>query len=120
MNRRAVKGFLVADRLSGNLREQERRQRQRHGECEEQPDVGGYLRAGEARHQQQAGADAAKQHEGAQEQLLPDSDMGIQAKARCQIVQAMVPSDSTSNPRAISSCDRTGSVANMRSRIILT
>ena len=111
---------IVAKCGAGHSFEQERRQRQGHRERDEQADLRGNLRARESGRQHQAGADAAEENEGADGRLRRQRLMRRGERSGDERRHAIVPSDLISNPRAISSCDRTARVGNMRSMIMRT
>ena len=111
---------IVAQRGAWHALEQQRRQRQSDREGDEQANLGRNLRVRESGRQHQAAADAAEQHEGADRGPRRERRLGRRHRPRDERGHAIVPSDFTSKPRAISSCDKTASVGNMRSMIMRT
>ena len=89
-------------------RNEHRRQRKRHDDGDEQPDLHRHVIAREAGDDHQAPAEPAEDQKDGEHRLGRQVDHEI------------VPSDLTSTPRAISTCDRTGSDGNMRSMIMRT
>ena len=104
--RTMAEGMLARVARSDGL--EHRRERKRHGQRDEQAHLRRHARAGKAGHQHQAAADPAEQQEDQQDGLRSDRTHEI------------VPSDLICTPRAISTCDSTGSVANSRSVTIRT
>ena len=111
---------IVAKYGAGHSLEQERRQRQGHRKRDEQADLRRNLGVRESRRQHQAGADPAEENEGADRRLRRQRLMRPRERSGDKRRHAIVPSDLTSKPRAISSCDKTARVGNMRSMIMRT
>ena len=111
---------IVAERGGRNPVEEERRQRQGDRERDEEADLRRDLAVGEARRQHQTAADAAEEEKRADRGSGRESLRRAGERLRHQRSHEIVPSDFTSKPRAISSCDSTASVGNMRSMIMRT
>ncbi len=111
---------VVAEGCARNPVDEERRQREGDRERDEEADLRGDLAVGEARREHETRADAAEEEKRADRGPGRESLRRAGERFSHQRSQEMVPSDFTSKPRAISSCDRMASVGNMRSTIMRT